>query len=112
MADSFALMQRIRKIATIFALDKASWVDTAILHKPEYNQIRRLATEALRGEEFDVKDEGDDGLRAGDDVIFTDASKEGLGYVLISNKYVVVGSWKLSTVELPIAVAFRTACAA
>jgi hypothetical protein len=99
MADSFALMQRIRKIATMLALEKASWVDTAILHKPEYNQIRRLATEALRGEEFDVKDEGDDGPRAGDDVIFTDDSKEGLGYVSISNRDVVVGSWKLSTVE-------------
>jgi hypothetical protein len=84
MADSFALIQRIRKIARKLAIGGTKWTDLATIQPTERHQLRQLAKETLRGDEYDVLDEDEPGPMVNDDTLFTDASMMGLGYVLIT----------------------------
>jgi hypothetical protein len=96
MADSFALIQRIRKIARKLAIGDAKWTDPATMQSAEKHQLRQLAKETLRGDEYDVLDAEEAGPSANDDILFTDASMKGLGYVWITKRKITVGNWPLS----------------
>jgi hypothetical protein len=101
IADLFALMQKIRKTARDLATEKSDWNDAVKIHHCELRQLQVLAQETLRHEEFDVTKTDDNEPNARDDILFTDASNQGLGYVHITNREITVGTRQWSE-EAPI----------
>ncbi|CUG75999.1 unnamed protein product [Bodo saltans] len=100
LADVFGLLQRIRKVARVLALEEVSWDDkTRGILQADLHQMQKLAVETLRRDEFAVDEDEETEPRSTDEVLFTDASTKGLGFVIISSREITVGSWKLPQSE-------------
>jgi hypothetical protein len=99
LADSFGLMQKIRKVARKLALEQTTWYEQADILQADLIQIQKLCRETLNGEEYDAGEAHDGEPRTTDDILFTDASTRALGFVHISGREISVGQWKLSEEE-------------